>query len=77
MKPAKRDIDLDAKSHAGQHGDFDVVWIDIHTKELWVATCNEGWWVVTKDEYIGPFHTSQAAFGAAKDAIDQLIAEGK
>jgi len=66
LKPAKRDIDPDAKSHEGWHGDFIVRWYE------------SGWYVVTIGaDRIGPFHTSQAAFGAAKDAIDQLISEGK
>lgn len=66
MRPAKRDIDPDAASHAGRHGDFNVQW----ESTGWYVVCNGG-------DFIGPFHTSQAAFGAAKDAIDQLIAEGK
>lgn len=71
MKPAKRDIDPDAKSHEGQHGGFAVRWFD--TK----AYPNGGWWVICQGNKLplGPFHTSQAAFGAAKDAIDQLLTE--
>ncbi len=64
LKPAKRDIDPDAKSHAGRHGDFSVLWR------------NGGWYVVTHKsipDHFGPFHTSQAAFGAVKDAIDELL----
>lgn len=63
MKPARRDMDPRADSHAGDHGGFSVQWID-------------GWFVLVEhDPPIGPFHTSQAAFGAAKDAIDELIRE--
>lgn len=62
MRPAKRDIDPDARSHAGRHGDFEIVWF------------TDGWFVViTGADHIGPFHTSQAAFGAVKDAIDELL----
>lgn len=63
LKPAKRDIDPDAKSHAGRHGDFEIKWIPM------------GWWIVPDWDrvVIGPFHTSQAAFGAVKDAIDKLL----
>ena len=68
MKPAKRDIDPDAASHAGQYGDFGVVW-QYNDAE------GHGWYVETNDVLVGPFHTSQAAFGAAKDAIDQLIGD--
>lgn len=71
MRPAKRDIDPDAKSHAGRYGDFNVVWFDTN------AYPNGGWWVTFTGNRlpVGPFHTSQAAFGAAKDAIDALIRE--
>lgn len=68
LKPAKRDINPDAKSHAGQHGDFSIVWL--------AGSNFSGWYVSTQaDPLIGPFHTSQAAFGAVKDAIDSLIEE--
>jgi hypothetical protein len=61
LRPARRDIDPDARSHEGSYDGFSVAWLDA------------GWWVVTGSGRTGPFHTSQAAFGAAKDAIDQLI----
>ncbi len=63
MRPANRDMDPDAASHAGRHGDFSVMWF------------NGGWWVTFggKRAPVGPFHTSQAAFGAVKDAIDELL----
>jgi len=62
-------VDPLADSHAGSHGDFGVAW---HAQR-------GGWWVTFANGAapVGPFHTSQAAFGAAKDAIDQLIAEGR
>jgi hypothetical protein len=69
MRPAKRDIDPDAASHAGRHGDFEVVWCQ-------VGVDVDGWYVAYRQQQvIGPFHTSQAAFGAVKDAIDELITE--
>ena len=66
LRPAKRDIDPRATSHAGRHGDFEIKWLDAG----WVVICDD-------NAVIGPFHTSQAAFGVAKDAIDQLIREEK
>lgn len=65
MKPAKRDVDPQAASHAGRHGDFSIVWFAASYKY-------NGWFVVPDSDQamIGPFHTSQAAFGAVKDAID-------
>ena len=67
MRPAKRDIDPDAKSHAGRHGDFNITWFG--TPHV------AGWWVIFDGNRfpIGPFHTSQAAFGAVKDAIDEVV----
>ncbi len=65
MKLAKRDVDPQATSHAGLHGDFSIVWFA------------NGWfvaWPLTPIKpMIGPFHTSQAAFGAVKDAIDSTL----
>jgi hypothetical protein len=70
VRPAKRDINPDARSHEGRYGDFAVAWLDGFESGGWAVVCDDG-------AVHGPFHTSQAAFGAAKDAIDQLIAEGK
>jgi hypothetical protein len=72
MKPARTDTDPDAQSHAGVHGDFEIGWFSQ------VIGHQTGWYVVTRSgDTIGPFQTSQAAFGAAKDAIDQLVMEGE
>lgn len=66
MRPAKRDINPDADSHAGRHGDFTIRWDNERTAIGWFVVFDSG-------DYVGPFHTSQAAFGAVKDAIDELI----
>ncbi len=73
MKPAKRDADPQAASHAGQHGDFGIHWID--TGRLFtIGSQYVGWWVTREGQQpVGPFHTSQAAFGAMKDAIDSTL----
>jgi hypothetical protein len=52
-----------AASHAGRHGDFSVVWCD--------SSYTSGWYCFADfDGTMGPYETSQEAFGHRKDAID-------
>jgi hypothetical protein len=54
-----------ADSHAGDYDEFSILWRKIAN----------GWYVhvVGQAKLIGPYATSQAAFGDMKDAIDLLI----
>lgn len=68
-----------ADSHAGQHGDFYVYWINHNPPYL------AGWYWQADNYYgdgdgdgdgDGPFETSQAAFLAFTDRVDQEIRAG-
>ena len=56
-----------ADSHAGRHGDFQVFWSKgyLSEKEGWY------WYEFPTGITVGPFHTSQEAFGNRKDKIDE------
>lgn len=69
--------DNHAKSHAGQHGDFEVFWVSSDALAVTLLGCIPGWyWWLCKPgclattDPVGPFATSQAAFGDRKDQID-------
>jgi len=74
-----------ATSHAGVFDGFEVFWA---SKGDWFEpdkrgvsiNCQPGWYIGVPDcegdDCFGPFATSQAAFGAAKDCIDQIVETG-
>lgn len=60
-----------ADSHAGQHGDFIIFWSTyLPPNDPKYAP---GWYWYSFNETIGPFETSQAAFGDYKDYVDDEI----
>lgn len=68
--------DHHAKSHAGQHGDFEVFWGADEQFEVHPLQPGWYWWYrklghLPDGDPIGPFATSQAAFGDYKDKIDE------
>lgn len=70
----------EADSHAGQHGDFAVHWSDgiDNGVEFLFGFEIAGWYYISNDaDPVGPFETSQAAFGAYVDAVDAEIRAGK
>src|ERR1700752_4761670 len=76
--------DPHARSHEGDHGDFAVIWADrgdwTEPNKYGIPVDNtQGWYVsvagTKRGGMFGPFETSQAAFGAGKDAIDAILAE--
>lgn len=65
-----------ANSHSGQHGDFSVFWINqpsnpkFRSGWYWLAADGDKLRSELYNEVVGPFETSQAAFGDYKDHID-------
>lgn len=69
--------DENAKSHAGQHGDFQILWNDgngelpesFEIGWYWIYVLMENPHVVGAVS-VGPFETSQSAFGNFVDNVD-------
>lgn len=71
MRPST--ADPYATSHAGQHGDFTVFFVNDPAFVIgWYWLPHDGW-LPHDSDWHGPFATSQAAFGDCKDVIDCYI----
>jgi len=64
-----------ADSHSGQHGDFSVFWSFYFPPSNHQYAPGWYWCSFTDTDAIGPFETSQAAFGDYKDYVDEEISQ--